>query len=367
MSATWSSPAARAPTWTTVDRAGAVRRRDRARGDRAAPGYLGPALRPIQDGARIAGTAVTVLCWPGDNLMIHAAVEQCRAGDILVVTTTSPSRRRLVRRAARDVPAAPRACAAWSPRAACATSPNCARWASPSGRAAVTAQGTVKATAGAVNVPGHASAASGSSSRRRDRRRRRRRGVRAADRRPAAALAAARREWREGERNPRRVPPWRARSRSLRPAARARRGSASSTSTTTPTRIAVTGCADGIRCMLMRGGTSKGAVLPRRGPARRPRGAGRSAAARSWAAGNPIQIDGARRRSSADLQGRGGLAVGQRRRRHRLPVPPGRGRARPRSRTGRTAGTSWPASARSPSSAAWSPPGTSRRPCASGW
>ena len=54
-------------------------------------GLVGPSLRPIQEGARIAGSAVTVLCWPGDNLMIHAAVEQCRAGDILVVTTVSPS------------------------------------------------------------------------------------------------------------------------------------------------------------------------------------------------------------------------------------------------------------------------------------
>jgi 4-hydroxy-4-methyl-2-oxoglutarate aldolase len=52
-------------------------------------GYLGPGLRPIQDGARTGGTAVTALCWPGDNLMIHAAVEQCRAGDLLVVTTAS--------------------------------------------------------------------------------------------------------------------------------------------------------------------------------------------------------------------------------------------------------------------------------------
>ena len=54
-------------------------------------GLVGPSLRPIQEGARIAGSAVTVLCWPGDNLMIHAAVEQCRPGDILVVTTASPS------------------------------------------------------------------------------------------------------------------------------------------------------------------------------------------------------------------------------------------------------------------------------------
>jgi len=54
-------------------------------------GYLGPAIRPIQQGARISGVALTVLCWPGDNLMIHAAVEQARPGDIIVITTTSPS------------------------------------------------------------------------------------------------------------------------------------------------------------------------------------------------------------------------------------------------------------------------------------
>jgi len=54
-------------------------------------GALDPALRPIQAGARIAGSAVTVSCHPGDNLMIHAAVEVCSPGDLLVVTTTSPS------------------------------------------------------------------------------------------------------------------------------------------------------------------------------------------------------------------------------------------------------------------------------------
>ena len=115
-------------------------------------GLLDPDLRPIQDGVRVGGTAVTVLCWPGDNLMVHAAVEQCREGDFLVVTTTSPCRdglfgelfatalrhrgvRGLVTgTGVRDV-AELRALGfpVWS--------------------AAVSAQGTVKATAGAVNVP----------------------------------------------------------------------------------------------------------------------------------------------------------------------------------------------------------------------
>jgi 4-hydroxy-4-methyl-2-oxoglutarate aldolase len=115
-------------------------------------GYLGPGIRPIQDGATIGGTAITALCWPGDNLMVHAAVEHCRAGDILVVTTTSPCTDGLfgellatslrargvtglvTTTGVRDV-AALRAMQfpVWS--------------------AAVSAQGTVKQTAGAVNVP----------------------------------------------------------------------------------------------------------------------------------------------------------------------------------------------------------------------
>jgi 4-hydroxy-4-methyl-2-oxoglutarate aldolase len=54
-------------------------------------GYLGPELTPIQQGVRVAGSAVTALCHPGDNLMIHAAVEVCGPGDVLVVAVTAPS------------------------------------------------------------------------------------------------------------------------------------------------------------------------------------------------------------------------------------------------------------------------------------
>ncbi|MEN3360813.1 MAG: 4-hydroxy-4-methyl-2-oxoglutarate aldolase [Mycobacteriales bacterium] len=54
-------------------------------------GLLGPAIQPRQTGASVAGSAITVSCHPGDNLMIHAAVEVCRPGDVLVVTTTSRS------------------------------------------------------------------------------------------------------------------------------------------------------------------------------------------------------------------------------------------------------------------------------------
>lgn len=115
-------------------------------------GYLGPEFRPAWPGAQIGGNAVTALCWPGDNLMIHVAVEQCRAGDVLVVATNSPStdglfgelfatalRHRGVRgvilgSGVRDVA-------------------QLRKMRFPAWSRAVSAQGSVKATAGAVNVP----------------------------------------------------------------------------------------------------------------------------------------------------------------------------------------------------------------------
>lgn len=115
-------------------------------------GYLGPEFRPAWPGAKMGGTAVTVLCWPGDNLMIHVAVEQCRPGDVLVVATSSPTtdglfgelfagalRHRGVRGAVlasgvRDVA-------------------DLREMRFPVWSRAISAQGTVKSTAGAVNVP----------------------------------------------------------------------------------------------------------------------------------------------------------------------------------------------------------------------
>src|SRR4051795_2579891 len=115
-------------------------------------GYLGPEYRPAWPGAKMGGTAVTVVCWPGDNLMIHVAVEQCQPGDVLVVATNSPSTdglfgelfaTALAHRGVRGVVLA----------SGVRDVAELHEMGFPAWSRAVSAQGSVKATAGAVNVP----------------------------------------------------------------------------------------------------------------------------------------------------------------------------------------------------------------------